>query len=370
MSYEVVYDNKFYDYCDEKYPKIPHILPAPKKIVVFGDIHGDLELAKKLLKLAGVIDDNLNWIGGDTIVVQVGDQIDRCRPLEKGDCSKPNYTKNDENSDLDILELFSVLDKKARKENGYVISLLGNHEINNVLGRMSYVSYKGIIDYKDEINMKTGNLIREEQDFTGTDFEIGRQVRRFLFKRGNKIGKFLGCTRQSVIKIGSYLFVHASIIDNFANTFPDDKGIKNFNILIREWLLKKKDSNEVIKGTNFSLKDLLLNNNISPFLPRNLGYLPSKLKRESKKCKKEIDNIFQTYNIKGIIVGHTPKLEEGISLTCINKDKSSFIARVDNGSSHAFDIFANNEKKKKNRKAQALLIENNGEKISIIKKKN
>ena len=60
-----------------------------KKLVAIGDIHGDLSVAK-CLKLANVIDRNIpndtvdirkiNWSGGNTFVVQLGDQIDRVRP--------------------------------------------------------------------------------------------------------------------------------------------------------------------------------------------------------------------------------------------------------------------------------------------------
>ena len=45
-----------------------------------GDIHGDLQKAIALLKLAGVveeIDRRLVWTGGDTTVVQLGDVLDR-----------------------------------------------------------------------------------------------------------------------------------------------------------------------------------------------------------------------------------------------------------------------------------------------------
>ena len=42
-----------------------------------GDVHGDYDAAISALKLAGAIDDNLRWIGGDLTIVQTGDQLDR-----------------------------------------------------------------------------------------------------------------------------------------------------------------------------------------------------------------------------------------------------------------------------------------------------
>ena len=35
-----------------------------------GDVHGDYDAAISALKLAGAIDDNLRWIGGDLTIVQ------------------------------------------------------------------------------------------------------------------------------------------------------------------------------------------------------------------------------------------------------------------------------------------------------------
>lgn len=52
-------------------------------------------------------------------------------------------------SDIKILELFTDLDEQAVKHGGRVISLLGNHEISNALGNMSYVSVKGIDGFKN-----------------------------------------------------------------------------------------------------------------------------------------------------------------------------------------------------------------------------
>ena len=57
------------------------------------------------LKIAKLIDNNGKWIGGDTVVVQVGDQVDRCRPVDN-ECDHPKETVNDEASDIKILFLF------------------------------------------------------------------------------------------------------------------------------------------------------------------------------------------------------------------------------------------------------------------------
>ena len=48
-----------------------------------GDIHGDLQKALACLEMAGVLaedDGHIRWVGGDTVVVQLGDVLDR------GDC--------------------------------------------------------------------------------------------------------------------------------------------------------------------------------------------------------------------------------------------------------------------------------------------
>ena len=369
---KIIYDGTFKQHCGKNkyydFEKMPHILPKVERIVTFGDIHGDFELAVDLLITAKVIDNDHNWIGGKTVVVQVGDQVDRCRPKRKGDCKDKNYLgDNDENSDIKILEFFHNLNKKAKAKGGMVICLLGNHEINNVFGSMSYVSYKGIVGFKDEINPKTGNTIAQDKGFVGTDYEIGLQVRKYLFERGRKYAQFLGCARQSIVIIGSYLFVHASVVEELAENFPNYNGIKKINVLIREWLLNLRRSKDVIPGTNLNMRDLLLNSEVSPLLPRNLGYLDANLNMTDEKCMTELYNVYKSYNIYGMIIGHTPQLneEDGITLTCTGelKGKKIFVARVDSGSSHAFDIFAS-----KPRGPRILEILNNGEKVNFISK--
>ena len=56
---------------------IPTRCPGVPRIVAIGDLHGDLDACRRALRLGGAIDDADRWIGGDLVVVQTGDQLDR-----------------------------------------------------------------------------------------------------------------------------------------------------------------------------------------------------------------------------------------------------------------------------------------------------
>lgn len=103
---------------------------APRRIVAFGDVHGDLSATRRALRLAGAIDAQDRWIGGHLVVVQVGDQLDR-----GGD-------------DRKILDLFERLRVEARRVGGSFDALVGNHEIMNASGDLRYVTDKGFADFE------------------------------------------------------------------------------------------------------------------------------------------------------------------------------------------------------------------------------
>ena len=91
-----------------------HVYPEQTRLVAFGDVHGDLEAAKRALRLAGATDASDKWIGKDLFVVQVGDQLDR------GD------------DDRAIIDYFMALRDEAKAAGGVFLPLNGNHELMNV----------------------------------------------------------------------------------------------------------------------------------------------------------------------------------------------------------------------------------------------
>ena len=346
--------NEFTNLCkNQRY--VPTVHNAVNRIIVLGDIHGDYNLVLQLLKIGKVINvtsDEIIWIGGDTVVVQVGDQIDRCRPTIAGrKCNiDPLATINDENSDTKILKLFTKLDKQAIKFGGQVISLLGNHELLNAQGYINFVSKKNI-DESIYLNKKTQTL------------HYGRRARIESFRPGHKYGKFLGCTRVSCLIIGSNLFVHAGlltkIITDLKITNQDD--LIHVDILVRKWLIgliNKEYITHIINSGNVSDDD----HHESMFWTRVLGNLPPDLSYEH--CKKDIGDVLKILQIGNIIVGHTPQSfsdpGKNSNSTCDKK-----VWRIDNGSSAAFHQFDPNYIKNHtisdSRKPQVLEILNDTE---------
>jgi len=357
---------EFKKHCS-RYSFVPFVFNKVRRIVVLGDIHGDYDLAIKLLTLSKVAkikkyskkksygkldlsseedEIELEWIGEDTYVVQVGDQIDRCRPIGSKTCDNPNTIRlsDDENSDMKILKLFTKLHELAKQDGGCVISLLGNHELMNSLGETQYVSFIGLKEMFDKYKVD------------GIEFNDGADARKHAFKPGNKYGNFLGCSRNAAVIIGSNLFVHAGLIDTFIEQIglDDLNDFEHVNIIIKKWLLGLVNTNEI---------NTLVKSQDSMFWTRILGSIPAGKPMEYDECKNNITKVLKLFNINGMIVGHTPQsflFNKDINATCSNK-----IWRVDNGSSKAFDpydkFYIDNGEKHHNRRAQYLEILNDTE---------
>lgn len=84
---------------------------APRPIIAIGDAHGEYHSFAAVLIHAGLMNPELTWTGGKTILIQMGDILDRG--------SDP----------LHIDRLLDVLQIQARAKGGDIIRLIGNHEL-------------------------------------------------------------------------------------------------------------------------------------------------------------------------------------------------------------------------------------------------
>jgi len=310
----------------KNYRYVPSVLPAVKRIIVLGDIHGDYNLAVKLLEIANLIriDNNNNkilWVGSDTYVVQVGDQIDRCRPDGGMTCDLKDATFDDEPSDIKILKLFDDLDSQAEKFGGRVISLLGNHELMNAEGNMDYVSYENLKDFDNYI----------DPDNQSIRFNSGIEARKHAFKPGNHIARNLGCSRLCAVIVGSNLFVHGGFLDVLLYELKITKknDLEDINILVKKWLLGLINKEYVDHIIGYSKNSMFWN--------RILGNIPPTMSNEDNECIKHIDKVIKVFELGSIYIGHTPQSfihNDGINSVCNNK-----VWRVDNASSKAFHMF-------------------------------
>ena len=255
------------------------ILPSCSRILVVGDLHGDWEVTKKLFLKFNIIDTNNRWIAEpkDTKIVQVGDIVDRG--------GRPD-TIGDECSELKIMDFLDDLNDKAEAYGGGVYCLLGNHEIMNVVGNFDYAGQMSI------------------------DCFGGKEGRMKAFQPGGIIAKRFACSRNAIMKIGNFLFVHGGLSEKHLN-----KSINEINLTMRNYL------NGDTKLYNQEFIDYYMDHN---------GILWNRdLSIGSPDCNK-VDNILDYFNVNGLIVGHTVQ-DEGINSKCCDK-----IWRVDTGMSSAF----------------------------------
>jgi hypothetical protein len=334
------------------------VFPPKRKLVAIGDIHGDLSLAIRSLKLAQVIDSNtpnnlldvskIQWTGGDTFVVQLGDQIDRVRPskLFNSLCTEDDdELYEDEGSDLKIIYLFEHLNKQAVKQNGAVISILGNHELMNVDGDFRYVSPKEFREF--------GNKFNGRMEYN-TEVPFGYKERLEVFKPGGVLARSLGKTRYSVVQVGSWIFVHGGITGVCAK----DYSLQKINYHIKRWLLGDLSNENMQHVNNLYHRD---DDENSPFWSRVYSDMDEWCNESIKEFSNTM-NMINVWNNKnndfrahGIIMGHSPQFMYGQS---INSSLNNRIWRVDVGASRAFGKLTGPDAK--HRLAQVLVILNDG----------
>lgn len=233
-----------------------------------GDLHGDLASTRKVLELAGIIDDQGHWSAGNTLFVQTGDVLDR------GD---------DEQA---ILDLLLRLETEAEAAGGQVIAMHGNHELMNVAGDLRYVTPGGFADFTDVPGLALDAPVLEQVP------EPAR-ARVAAFLPGGIYARKIA-HHKTIALIGDTLFVHGGVLPEHITY-----GIDKLNGEVTAWLRGE--------GTP---PELLMDGEKSPVWSRHFSRDPA----DCALLQKTLD----AAGAKRMVVGHTPQLQ-GITSACDEK---------------------------------------------------
>jgi hypothetical protein len=180
------------------------VADSPPRLVAVGDVHGDLEATRAALQLAGAIDDTDTWIGGDLVLVQTGDQIDR----------GPD--------DRAILDLFEDLADQAHVAGGAIYPLVGNHEVMNVELDLRYIHDDAWAAFDDiEVDPADSEL---------SGYPAEQQGRIAAFRPGGPYARMLA-GRNVAMVVGETAFVHGGILPTWA-----DHGLEAINGESQAWM--------------------------------------------------------------------------------------------------------------------------------------
>eukprot|EP00752_Nemacystus_decipiens_P007590 g6782.t1 len=191
----------------------------PERMVVIGDVHGDLDAFAETLRAAALVDDSGKWSAGETVLVQAGDIFDR------GD------------ADLEVEEWLWTLEEQAKESGGAVYHLLGNHEIMNCMGDHSTASPKSFKPFEElDVNLEPfGSQLDKFPDWV--------KPRLAAMAPQGPVSKMLA-SHSVAMKIGDTLFVHGGLRP--VNLDPKNCNgatgmacLENLNRWTHEWLLGK-----------------------------------------------------------------------------------------------------------------------------------
>ena len=376
--------------------------PSVKRMIIIGDIHGDLDALIECLKIGRCISvpeglvlptdpnkrtsqiiynfvNKISWIGGDTYIIQLGDQIDRIRPTDWDDNQvAKGEALWDEGSSIHIFYLLWHLNYLANSSGGRVISIMGNHEFMNMDGDFRYVSPGEYKEYYDAFSLfyKT----RPPEYLADANSEIHKEInnlqlthpvpngyleRRLSYAPGGIMSNFMALHYKVLVQVGSWVFSHAGLTRKTAMS----GSIAVINNAISRCLLGPR----VVKAVDKRVYEQIVNcrGDDSPIWTRKYGNANlCNNSVENNSRVSSLDALFNDYNktnqrylekhqvpkASKMAVGHTP---QSAKLGGINSGLDGRVWRCDVGMSRAFGEGSNN-------RLQVLEVLDDGVEINVL----
>ncbi len=263
-----------------------------EKIIAVGDLHGDYDHFVAILQneKINLVDEKLNWIGGKTHLVQIGDVMDR------GDHAK------------DIFDLIKKLEKQAAAAGGMVHMLIGNHEEINITEKtFDYREYLSVAQLKDFVRDEYKNKKEEEfEKKVGKGGDTTSQWQKLIDTQDPEVmaeyfeffntyyGRWIAEEHNAVIKINDTVFVHGGMNEKYSKMKLQDIN----NLYYTEFL-------KSFRGESFRTK--ILFDPEGPLWFRELATWNEQL------FSSEVDKILANLGANHMVVAHTPIIADRIS---------------------------------------------------------
>ncbi|GAA5998500.1 uncharacterized protein JCM10292_002740 [Rhodotorula paludigena] len=274
-----------------------------QRIVAVGDIHGDLPAVTSILRRANLIDLKGQWIGGEDILVQTGDIVDR----------GPDT--------IALYRFFQTLRAQAAQAGGAVHSLLGNHEMMNELGDWRYVTKEDIASFGGERN-------RREAFLTGW---IGREFRAnySITERVPFLAEASAAARfDPPLQHTAASFVHGGITPEYLSSLdPTRDPIDEMNRIGRDLLFSLLD---VPGGVPLSLPRSATPEQRHFWSEEGPMWNREWATSDEDEICDRVQKVCDQLDVRHLVMGHTPQFE-GILSRCDGK-----VLLIDTGISRAY----------------------------------
>jgi hypothetical protein len=296
--------------------------------VAVGDLHGDFAAWRDIARAAELVDKDGRWIGGEAVLIQAGDVVDR----------GPDS--------LQIIQDLMRLQNEAQHAHGQVIALVGNHEAMNLTGDLRYVSagdYAAFVDSRSarrrenvyESNKKTIETAYRQRDpqlngdaikqawFQATP--LGSIEHRIAWAPSGAIGRWI-VGNPAIVLLDGNIFVHGGISPAYI-----PKPIEEINRQVRAALLARATDPQSV-----------INDPLGPLWYRGLATPNADVTDGSPTraasatipveppIEDQLKSLLSRYSAERIVIGHTPILS-GIAVLY-----SGRLIRIDTGISSVY----------------------------------
>lgn len=299
---------------------------VPARIIAIGDLHGDYDAFEAILFDAGIIDNRKRWSAGETILVQTGDVPDR----------GPDS--------LRIIKKLQDLQKRAPRNGGQVITLVGNHEAMNVTGDLRYVhpgEYEAFTDRKSEQRREATYLANREAIeafYLGQDSSLsstaikmkwfeatppGKLEHQRAWAPDGEVGQWIA-QNPAVAIVGNSLFVHGGISAQYTV-----HTIATMNMNVSDALNARNAGPTSILYDAFG--PLWYRGNVYDQSQTVSGETGTSDSADEENAaaplsqREEVDLVLSTFGVDRLVIGHTP------TLTGIKSTHHGKVIQIDTG---------------------------------------